>query len=246
MKSSFIYVGDAMRGDALISEFINKFEIIEARFFMDESIKKGEVILSFENNILNYTFQFFFSVYDIALIDLLMKKETKEIITFNQFYKYIYSLTPESDKSIFVNLNEKDLNKFIMYKIQDFLKNEMINKLKENFDIKFLDFNNEGNKINIHCQTLIFGEDIKFNLRKSSNLILRSNKMVLETESIENWFEKKLEIEMDYSYDREAMARYYHITNILGGIILEKFKETSRYKLLVLYNPNLKKMFEIN
>lgn len=223
---------------------LEKIKIIDVEFF-SKNENKGYANIKIDDN--NYRFKFILN-YNLSGIVEIIDIKTNEFVNLKQKFNI---LDERSYDECFEDL--------LLDKIEKIFVAKKIEELKDIVRINFKEFevNKSMDVFFMRCDVIVFGQllNFKFFLDESSYEIFTLNGAGVNKKN--EWFINNLEalggekqgIEMetkDSSNYPEKMVvqRYYKMSNILKQIILKKIKLSKNFKMVTLYDTEIKNLFD--
>jgi hypothetical protein len=223
-----------------LESLINKFEIINFSPYGKTS-SKWYATIKFDNEL----YKIKFSLSPLKLISRIIEQGTNNIISTNQLFEKISIGLPEVMKKDHIRLSVKNsfpnfFKDILPKKIEENLTNSLIAELKDKNEITFTKFEPGVLTFSIYCNLKMFDEDFELRIVQEESYfrVFSLNKRDFD---ISKWLLNKKENNI-ISNDGPILEEY-NVIKILGGLVIQKFKETTEYKLLRLYDMDFKKLF---
>jgi hypothetical protein len=239
------------QGYEKIKEIMNNFKIINI-YSSSENDNQRYATLQVRDNLYDVTFS-----NDLEIEDKIIEWKTKSIYSFEQLLDIFFAASGET-KEIQKTITVKVVKTHLSNRLEVALSDSKILELESEIEIEFTKF--EFGKIycEVCCKVLIFDKSFEVKLLKKENSLKLLNKERSYTLSdstggfrtdnnpwfFEELFKREIIKENGLFYKENKWWINFNISTIIGGLIVKKFSESNRYKMLSLYNPIVKKFFE--
>jgi hypothetical protein len=225
-------------------EIVKKIKITDISFNSIKS-KRGNATLEVEGN--KYIFEFY--LQNFLIIDNLINQRTDEIINFKQIVERL-SITGTrnaTDESFKKSLEDGLFKQVVLGKLETVLADIRAKQFECEAEVVFKQYKFDENYFMATCEVLIFEKKFTFKLikRKHSIELFAFNKK--DFYLYDEWFirEMKNRNENIFPYDTSYTSRdAYNVEKIIGKIIIQNIIKDKKFKLICLYNPFMKKLFE--
>jgi hypothetical protein len=224
-------------------DLMGKIEIVDVDFFSKDGYK-GYADIKIDDN--NYRLKFILN-YNLSGIVEIINVKTNEFVNLKQNFNIL-------DERYY----DECFEDLLLDKIEKFFVAKKIEELKDIVIVNFREFdvNKSMDIFFMRCDVIVFGQMLKFKffLDESSYEIFTLNGAGVNKKN--EWFishletinREKQEIEVkinDFSCypEKTVLQRYYKMSNILKQIIFKKFKLSKHFKMVTLYDTEIKNLF---
>jgi hypothetical protein len=235
---------------------MDNFEILNVFFYPSEEEIKGYVKIKVEDKILEYDFEYGDNRYDPDETDFTRiekkydKKTNKEYNSYEIFDK-LNRMIPvhKKDDKLYKEIEIDKFNEYFTTKIEKQITTGLASKYKNDIDIISIELKSFLGEFIFRSKLSIFGREMEFEIFKSHDFFNIQNMNKIFKKDLENWFFNKIVTNRKNEKDSlfyvgKITEEHYNFVDIIGSLIMEKYKKTAQYKMTVLYDPEIKRRLE--
>jgi hypothetical protein len=235
---------DYLYTEKITRDFMSNFKILDFYLYSEFT---GYIKIQVEEEIFEYDI---FLQVEKDLIEKAVDRKTKEEFGYEDLFDKLYLILPDHKRNdtIYSALKRVRFNEYLMYEVEAAISKGIAKKLSEETQINFIEYKKIDKVIDIYCDLFIFKKKFKIHFVKHNGYFIVN--IAGRNISLDNWFAKEIK---KNATNKEAFLFYinpgvdhysYNIENILGGLTLQKFKDTKHCKMAILYDNELKDLLE--
>jgi hypothetical protein len=231
-----------------VQDFLEHFKIVDVNFYTSPNETKGYIKIQVEEEVFECDFEL---EEHLTLMKKIIVRKTNKSYSLELFLGKIFAILPENKKDyeLYPVISEV-FNEYFLYKIEGKITKEIGKKLRKEACVTFTKFKSINNEeFLIHCNFTIFDKEFKFHFTKATEYTSLQIDGGGNVNDYTEWFLKEI-VKNEYNeknssfYVDNAIDHFYGIISILGEIISLEFKDTKHYRMSILYDNELKELFE--